>query len=329
MKSQANILGVSIPTDLSLRNKARAIVDSNFEGAVWSERIWGRQQKLRDLVVKTVSDLLILGKNPTTAIPKIRQFFDVSVFEAKRLAITEGARVAIAAQKNIMKANGFEYYIYLPETSACKICKPLDEKVFRIDDMQSGKNAPPMHPFCKCTIASYYVDEKKLLEDAEKTGYNEGKHSGAISKARGDVDREEEAFAERYYEQLRNSKRSNIVERMVQNSGLETEKVEAMLTHLLDNKYLIYDSFVMMDILQHFYPDYDIARSLQRLHLGGVLPKDIVMVEHESLEYHYMNEEGLDYEEVHKLANRKFDYERLIRNENTRSTDGKNVQNER
>lgn len=329
LKSQANILGISIPTDLTLRSKARAIVDSNFEGAVWSERIWGRQEKLRDLVVKSVSDLLLLGKNPTSAIPEIRRAFDVSVFEAKRLAVTEGARVAMAAQKNIMKANGFEYYIYLPETSACKICKPLDEKVFRIDDMQSGKNAPPMHPFCKCTIASYYVDEKKLLEDAEKTGYNENKHSGAISKARGDVDRQEEAFAERYYEQLRNSKRSNIVERMVQNSGLETGKVEAMLTHLLDNKYLIYDSFAMMDILQHFYPDYDIARSLQRLHLGGVLPKDIVMVEHESLEYHYMNEEGLDYEEAHKLANRKFDYERLIRNENTRSTDGKNVQNER
>lgn len=160
LKSQANILGVSIPTDLTLRNKARAIVDSNFEGAVWSERIWGRQQKLRDLVVKTVSDLLILGKNPTTAIPAIRRAFDVSVFEAKRLAVTEGARVAMTAQKNIMKANGFDYYIYLPETSACKICKPLDEKVFRIDDMQSGKNAPPMHPFCKCTIASHYVESK-------------------------------------------------------------------------------------------------------------------------------------------------------------------------
>ncbi|MCU0081869.1 minor capsid protein [Streptococcus danieliae] len=175
LKSQANILGVSIPTDLTLRNKARAIVDSNFEGAVWSERIWGRQQKLRDLVVKTVSDLLILGKNPTTAIPAIRRAFDVSVFEAKRLAVTEGARVAMTAQKNIMKANGFDYYIYLPETSACKICKPLDEKVFRLDDMQSGKNAPPMHPFCKCTIASHYADGNK---------YNDGVADGVLNQAR-------------------------------------------------------------------------------------------------------------------------------------------------
>ncbi|MBF8970168.1 minor capsid protein [Streptococcus sp. NLN76] len=182
LKSQANILGISIPTDLTLRSKTRAIVDSNFEGAVWSERIWGRQEKLRDLVVKTVGDLLILGKNPTTAIPEIRRVFDVSVFEAKRLAVTEGARVAMATQKNIMKANGFEYYIYLPETSACKICKPLDEKVFRIDDMRSGKNAPPMHPFCKCTIASYYSGSDKAMSANNSDKWPDADRNNIIGK---------------------------------------------------------------------------------------------------------------------------------------------------
>lgn len=327
LKSQANILGISIPTDLTLRSKTRAIVDSNFEGAVWSERIWGRQEKLRDLVVKTVSDLLILGKNPTTSIPEIRRAFDVSVFEAKRLAVTEGARVAMAAQKNIIKANGFEYYIYLPETSACKICKPLDEKIFRIDDMQSGKNAPPMHPFCKCTIASYYVDEKikRVVHNSfESMGveyrrprnsfdygsdkvYNQAmKSSGAVYgawNAKNDPDEiKRKAHAEQYYESVRNRDTSNEVRRIANNTGFSERDVRQVYNHVFENHYDLEGG------RRRFDPDYDMAQSWERLFSGkNIQTHDFTLLRHELLESKLMAE-GLDYETAHKKTQREYDY---------------------
>ena len=55
-----------------------------------------------------------------------------------------------------MKENGFEYFKLMPESRACSICKGIGEKTeknpVRIVDMEIGKNAPPIHPYCRCAV---------------------------------------------------------------------------------------------------------------------------------------------------------------------------------
>lgn len=185
LRSQAGILGVSEGATLSTAmNQA---IDRNFNGATWSSRIWERQNALREIVKKATADLLILGKNPTQIIPKLRKEFGVSAYQAKRLAVTEGSRVAMAAQKDSLESQDYEEYEYIAEPSACKICAPFDGKIFKVSEMESGRNCAPMHPFCRCSVAAHYsgISEKvkqqtKAVDEAEKEethsfGYSFGK----------------------------------------------------------------------------------------------------------------------------------------------------------
>lgn len=173
LRSQAGILGVTESSTLSTAmNQA---IDRNFNGATWSSRIWERQNALRDIVKKATADLLILGKNPTQIIPKLRKEFGVSAYQAKRLAVTEGSRVAMAAQKEILESQDYEEYEYIAEPSACKICAPFDGKIFKVSEMESGSNCAPMHPFCRCSVAAHYsgISEKvkqqtKAVNEVEK-----------------------------------------------------------------------------------------------------------------------------------------------------------------
>lgn len=173
LRIQAGILGVTESSTLSTAmNQA---IDRNFNGATWSSRIWERQNALREIVKKATADLLILGKNPTQIIPKLRKEFGVSAYQAKRLAVTEGSRVAMAAQKDSLESQDYEEYEYIAEPSACKICAPFDGKIFKVSEMESGRNCAPMHPFCRCSVAAHYsgISEKvkqqtKAVDEAEK-----------------------------------------------------------------------------------------------------------------------------------------------------------------
>lgn len=163
LKSQAGILGVSEGATVSTAMKQA--IDRNFNGATWSSRIWDRQNALRDIVKKATADLLILGKNPTQIISKLRKEFGVSAHQAKRLAVTEGSRVAMAAQKDSLESQGYDEYEYIAEPSACKICAPFDGRIFKISEMESGRNCAPMHPFCRCSVAAHY---SKVVKPVEK-----------------------------------------------------------------------------------------------------------------------------------------------------------------
>ena len=178
LRSQAGILGVTESSTLSTAmNQA---IDRNFNGATWSSRIWERQNVLREIVKKATADLLILGKNPTQIIPKLRKEFGVSAYQAKRLAVTEGSRVAMAAQKDGLESQGYDEYEYIAEPSACKICAPLDGKIFKVENMESGRNCAPMHPFCRCSVAAHYskvvkpvekeIEKPKEIEEAPSIG---------------------------------------------------------------------------------------------------------------------------------------------------------------
>lgn len=178
LKSQAGILGVSEGATVSTAMKQA--IDRNFNGATWSSRIWDRQNALRDIVKKATSDLLILGKNPTQIISKLRKEFGVSAHQAKRLAVTEGSRVAMAAQKDSLESQGYDEYEYITEPSACKICAPFDGRIFKVSEMESGRNCAPMHPFCRCSVAAHYskvvkpvekeVEKPKELEEVPSVG---------------------------------------------------------------------------------------------------------------------------------------------------------------
>lgn len=90
-------------------------------------------------------------------------------------------------------------------------------------------------------------------------------------------------------------------------SGMGVKSVSKVIDHLLFNYYTLNKGYTRFD------PSYDITQSLQRLLEGkDVRPEDIIMLHHERLEYELMNRYGHDYNTAHKLANKEYNYERMV-----------------
>ncbi len=108
--ARGSLLDQTVLNKEMLEKYMTTVVDANFEGAKWSERIWGRNAQLWQLVRTEVTRALIRGNNGLTIARRIRKHMDVLRTNAERLGITEHARVQTLAQKDIMKENGFEYF---------------------------------------------------------------------------------------------------------------------------------------------------------------------------------------------------------------------------
>lgn len=176
---QSGIFGLYAPDSDQFRQQANAIINTPFQGGSWSERIWERQDHLANFLNSAIQRIIMQGKHSTTFQSEVRKKFNSTAYEAKRLLVTETARVQTEVQRQTMEDNGFSQYEYMAEPTACHICKPLDGQIFKVSDMEPGTNAAPMHPNCKCASAPY--ESREDLEDM----------FDAIAEGRGD-----EFFAE-------------------------------------------------------------------------------------------------------------------------------------
>ena len=173
IKRNASILGDTVIDNAKM---AKTVADSSFKNATFSERIWVNQDQLKNSLSSVLSNALIQGKNPREFIPQIRKKFDVSRCNAERLLRTEIARVQTQAQAESYEANGIDEYEYVAcgLKDVCPLCKEMDGKVFKLKDMEIGKNAPPMHPNCHCALAPY--SDRKVYEQW-LNGLANGEHS--------------------------------------------------------------------------------------------------------------------------------------------------------
>lgn len=157
LKRQAGILGKTVQQNAKT---ASSIVNASFHHATFSDRIWMYQDLLKNELASTLQSGLIQGKNPRELARTIRQRFDVQTSNAERLMRTELARVQTDAQKRSFEENGFEEYEFIANGNCCSICDALDGKHFNLRDLMPGKNAPPMHPNCRCSTAAYEDSEE-------------------------------------------------------------------------------------------------------------------------------------------------------------------------
>ncbi len=160
LKRQAGILGKTIQNNAK---SVRVIVNSSFHNATFSDRIWRYQTLMRNDMSKVLETALIQGKNPRQIGAELRKYWYGNdprtdggyEFCMVRLMRTELARVQTAAQEQSFIENGFEEYTFHTNSGCCAICAELDGKHFKVEDMKPGKNAPPMHPNCRCSTSAY------------------------------------------------------------------------------------------------------------------------------------------------------------------------------
>ena len=166
----AGVLNMTLGSFEASKVSADTIIYANFNNATWSSRIWERQSELRDIVKKGVDDTVLRGRGTNVLINNLRKEFDVSYGYARRLAVTESARVYSEAQKANYEANGVEEFEIMTELKACQICQPFNGKIFKVSELVPALNAPPFHPNCRCTTVPHF--RKKQSNADEQMVFN-------------------------------------------------------------------------------------------------------------------------------------------------------------
>lgn len=137
-------------------NKPWAVDGKNF-----SERIWGNRQKLVNELNNTLTQNIILGKDPQKAIDEISRKMNTSKTNAGRLVMTEEAFFSSAAQKDCFTELDVEQFeiVATLDSHTSDICRGMDGKHFPMSEWKVGVTAPPFHVHCRSTTVPYFDDE--------------------------------------------------------------------------------------------------------------------------------------------------------------------------
>ena len=178
VERQAGILSLSETTRKSLVRGAAEVINGTFHGAPFSSRIWANKNELVARLQVGLERSILQGEHPDRW---ARLFTDLvsaemgekagrALFAARRLAITESARVMSEIQLNSFEKGGYRKYIWITEIDdrTCPVCSALDGEVFDIDRSEIGANLPPLHPFCRCSVAAYVDNGYNVDEPIEE-----------------------------------------------------------------------------------------------------------------------------------------------------------------
>lgn len=172
LKFQSGLLGLSVASKEKINTLAEATINANFKGSRWSDKIWERQEELRNIINQECYKAIVRGKNAENYSSKLKSFLkneiDVSSGYARRLAITEHARVQMEVGRLSMVENGFNGFDIIPEPRACDTCKDIAKKgPFSLEKWETGSYAPPFHPHCRCAVVGEDIDKKDKSDKIE------------------------------------------------------------------------------------------------------------------------------------------------------------------
>lgn len=178
-KRQAGILGIS---SKGAKKRLDSILDADFYGQSFSNRVWGKnglQSMLQKDVFASLNRIYTDMNGYQKEMKRLAERYNTSESSAKRLLKTEIARINADTDHVVLKDNGFTHMIFVAESGACDICKPLDNTAVPIDKVEKGVNMFPMHPNCRCSayghIEMKYKDGRSTLDEFEK--WNESEDS--------------------------------------------------------------------------------------------------------------------------------------------------------
>lgn len=126
----------------------KKIIEDNFKGKHFSERIWSNEKEVANHLDKKVKDFL-KGKVNVNQIRKdIEKTFNMSAYNSKRLVETEVSRVSSNAFDRYCEETGVKKVRYNAtlDSKLCDDCGKYHDKVFDIKD----KLETPRHPCCRC-----------------------------------------------------------------------------------------------------------------------------------------------------------------------------------
>lgn len=192
----------------------------SVDGTNFSEKLWGNKVKLINNLEQELARMVLTGESPRKAIANIKKEMGSSLASAKRLVMTEQAFFTSTAQVDAydeLDVEEFEYVGTL-DGKTCSDCGGLDGKHFPVTEMTIGVNAPPMHPYCRCTTCPYFDDEFTI------GGYRAGRNTqtGEINYFPANMTYNE--WKKRYLVNEDSIKQKKLIEKKYKDAIMNTKK---------------------------------------------------------------------------------------------------------
>ena len=173
LEQQAGILGETLQVSI---NDVKTIIFTPFEGHKWSTRLWSDMDVVRRHVQKTTRHVLLRGRHPYEFVKYLRKDTGATSYNARRLLISETARVqTLASKRHMLDQHGedaeYEFVAKMDERTS-KTCRSMNGKVFKVKDMIPGVNAPPMHVWCRSAVVPYVGNWRDKFFAERKGKYN-------------------------------------------------------------------------------------------------------------------------------------------------------------
>lgn len=157
-KNQINALNVILKSTVNKTFKfynynanlkdVKKIIESNFKGKHFSERVWENENEVAKYLHKQVNNFLN-GKINVNQIKKdIEKTFNTSAYNAIRLVETEVNRCSSNAFDRFCEETGVKKVRYNAtlDNRLCNDCAQYHDRLFNIKD----KIETPRHPLCRC-----------------------------------------------------------------------------------------------------------------------------------------------------------------------------------
>lgn len=147
----------------------KTAINYPWSGENFSDRIYNNKNNLIRSLRTDLTQSIIRGDSIKDTTKIVANRLGISRKNAGRLVQTEVGAVLTTSDKKMYEDFGLDEYEYVAtlddRTSA--ICKELDNKVFKVEDMTIGVNASPMHPRCRSTQVPFFSDNttKRMARD--------------------------------------------------------------------------------------------------------------------------------------------------------------------
>ena len=146
-----NLLNINTSFETINIGLVEQVVKTNWSGLSFSERIWENRRKLALTLKEELKKGLIRGESLQEMSRIMSDKLNNEYSNALRLVRTETAWVQCEATKQNYLDNDVKYYEFSAflDKKTSKICKSLDNKVFKVEEAIVGVNMPPLHPNCR------------------------------------------------------------------------------------------------------------------------------------------------------------------------------------
>ena len=132
-----------------------------------SQNIFNNKDKLASYLEADLAQGIARGDSYRTISKAVCQRMTaVAKRDMDRLVYTQGTLMFNEATAGVVEHDFENYKVStVGDNKVCKICRALEDKVFRFSDRSVGVNFPPLHPWCRCSFEVVIEDREQWKQD--------------------------------------------------------------------------------------------------------------------------------------------------------------------